>query len=142
MHNTSSTTSVGGRGWLLPRRALPSYLRETNRRYQRSNVSGPERLAPELPRRYGQPTSLGVGVAQATTPKLLSDHCVLSEQIFRDALVVAGHPPGDDQQQELQWQARHGAIVAASLAHRKPPRFQCDPRLAQDEVNVIGRGAL
>jgi hypothetical protein len=38
-------------------------------------------------------------------------------------LVVAGHPPGDGHQQELQWQTRHDSIVTASLAHRKPPRF-------------------
>jgi hypothetical protein len=77
----SSTMSSVRRGRLQPRRAVPSYLRATRRRYQRSKVSGVTNvssslsaLRPELLGRLGEPTSLGVRITNAPATKLLAQH--------------------------------------------------------------------
>ena len=139
MRTTRASISSAVRGRPGERWAVPSYFWAINFRCQANKVSGVTMLATSARASrssalafYGQPPALIVIEAHSLATELFSQHPILFAEIFNDLQLAVVHPPGDGDQQKLEW-VEHSLHIQNPLS-RPPNRSSETSHLHADPV--------
>src|SRR5215469_12765043 len=139
MRTTRASISSAVRGRPGERWAVPSYFWAISFRCQANKVSGVTMLATSARAFrlsalafYGQPPALIVIEAHSLATELFSQHPILFAEIFNDLQLAVVHPPGDGDQQKLEW-VEHSLHIQNPLS-RPPNRSSETSHLHADPV--------